>query len=88
MARRQTKSNGQKALTSIPGGIHCAATPDQLEEQDELDEIAIDNFLDALAKVALAVARRRQQLPIRRETPCRVSRCAFHEFRTPFDERS
>ena len=62
MARRQTKSNGQKALTSIPGGIHCAATPEDRNEQEELDEIAINNFLDTLAEVALAVARRRQQL--------------------------
>ncbi len=62
MARRHLKSNGQKALTSIPEGIHCAATPDQVEEQDELDDIAIKNFLDTLADVALAVARRRQQL--------------------------
>ncbi len=62
MARRQTKSNGQKALTSIPEGIHCAATPKDLKEKDELDEIAINHFLDTLAEVALAVARRRQQL--------------------------
>ena len=55
-------SNGQKALTSIPEGIHCAATPEDLNEQDELDEIAINHFLDTLAEVALAVARRRQQL--------------------------
>ncbi len=58
MARRQTKPNGHKALTSIPEGIHCAATPEDLDEQDELDEIAINNFLDTLAQVALAVANR------------------------------
>jgi len=62
VSRRQTESNGQEALTSIPEGIHCAATPEDLKEQDELDEIAINNFLDTLAEVALAVARRRQQL--------------------------
>ena len=62
MAHRHPKSNGQQALTSIPEGIHCAATPEDLNEQDELDEIAINNFLDTLAEVALAVARRRQQL--------------------------
>ena len=28
MARRQTKTNGQKALSSIPRRIHCAATTD------------------------------------------------------------
>ncbi len=59
MSRRQLKSNGQKALTSIPEGIHCAATPEDPEENDELDEIAINHFLDTLAEVALAVANRR-----------------------------
>ncbi len=59
MALRQPKPNGQKALTSIPEGIHCAATPEDLNGQDELDEIAIDHFLDTLAEVALAVANRR-----------------------------
>ena len=47
-------------LTSIPEGIHCAAT--HLEDNDELDEIVINHFLDTLAEVALAVARRMQQL--------------------------
>ena len=59
------------ALTSIRGPIHCAATPDASEhdEHDEHDEhetefdrIAIDNFLDTLAEIALAIARRREQL--------------------------
>ncbi len=59
MARRQTKPNGHKALTSIPEGIHCAATPEDLDGQDELDEIAINNFLDTLAEVAMAIANRR-----------------------------
>ena len=59
MAQRQTKSNGHKALTSIPEGIHCAATPEDPNGQDELDEIAIDYFLDTLAEVAMAIAHRR-----------------------------
>ena len=59
MAQRQTKSNGHKALTSIHEGIHCAATPEDPNGKDELDEIAINNFLDTLAEVALAVANRR-----------------------------
>ena len=59
MAQQKTKSNGHKALTSIPEGIHCAATPEDLNGQDELDEIAIDHFLDTLAEVAVAVANRR-----------------------------
>ena len=53
------------ALTSIHGRIHCAATPDATEhdeDETELDRIAIDNLLDTLAEVALAIARRREQL--------------------------
>ena len=48
-----------KGLTSIHGRIHCAATPDTTETDNELDDIAIDHFLDALAEVALAIARRK-----------------------------
>ena len=43
-------------------GIHCAATPDATkhdEHETELDRIAIDNLLDTLAEIALAIARRR-----------------------------
>ena len=53
------------ALTGIHGRIHCAATPDATEhdeDETELDRIAIDNLLDTLAEVALAIARRREQL--------------------------
>ena len=53
------------ALTGIHRRIHCAATPDASEhdeDETELDRIAIDNLLDALAEVALAIARRREQL--------------------------
>ena len=32
------------------------------EDETELDRIAIDNLLDTLAEVALAIARRREQL--------------------------
>ena len=52
----------ENGLTPIHGGIHCAATPDTTEEGNELDQLAIDHFLDTLAEVAMAVARRRQQL--------------------------
>ncbi len=51
----------RKALTSIGKPIHCGATPDPTEEREELDEIAINTFLDTLVEIALAVARRRQQ---------------------------
>jgi hypothetical protein len=62
MARkpRARKENGQEnALTSIPPRIHCPATTDWVGGRDEIDEIAINNFLDALAQVALAVATRK-----------------------------
>ncbi len=36
-------------------GIHCAATEDRATGQDELDEIAINNFINTLAEVALAM---------------------------------
>ncbi len=59
MAQRKTKIHGHKALTSIHESIHCAATPEDPNGQDELDEIAINNFLDTLAEVAMSVANRR-----------------------------
>ena len=49
-------SNG---LTCIQSRIHCPATqPDVEAEYDELNEIAIEHFLDVLAEVALSVAAR------------------------------
>ena len=53
------------ALTGIHGRIHCAATPDATgfdEHETEFDRIAIDNLLDTLTEIALAIARRREQL--------------------------
>ncbi len=58
MSGPSEKNKEVKALTSIHTGIHCAATPDTPEEPDELDQIAIDTFLDTLAEVALAVSQR------------------------------
>ena len=61
---RAEEGDGADGLTPIHGRIHCAATPDTNKDQleYELDQIAIDHFLDTLAEVALAIARRRQQL--------------------------
>ena len=58
------ESGAEKALTPIHRRIHCGATTDtmQPENENELDNIAVDHFLDTLAEVALSVARRRQQL--------------------------
>ena len=54
------ESGVEKALTPIHTRIHCAATGENLDSEDELDQIAVDNFLDTLAEVTLAIIRRRQ----------------------------
>ena len=61
---RSEESGSVNGLTPIHQRIHCAATPDTNKDQleNELDQIAIDHFLDTLADVVLAIARRRQQL--------------------------
>ena len=46
-------------LTSIHRRIHCAATRDA-DVIDELNRIAIDNFLQTLSDVALSIAKRRE----------------------------
>ena len=46
-------------LTSIHRRIHCAATQDA-HDNDELNRIAIDNFLQTLSDVALSIAKRRE----------------------------
>ena len=56
------ESGLENGLTPIHGRIHCAATPDPTEAENEVDQIAIDNFLGTLAEVAMAVARRKEQL--------------------------
>ena len=54
------KTPEKNGLTGIPQRIHCTATEDSGgSEVDELDRIDIENFLDALAQVALSVATRR-----------------------------
>ena len=56
------ESGGADGLTSIHRRIHCAATLDTLDDENELDQIAIDCFLDTLAEIAMSIARRRQRL--------------------------
>ena len=59
----EPQGGGPDALTGIHGRIHCAATPDTTEhdeDETELDRIAIDNLLDTLAEIALAISQRRQ----------------------------
>ena len=55
--RKKGKSEG---LTPIPQRIHCAATPEG-ETLSEVDIIAVEQFLDTLAEVAMSVASRRLQ---------------------------
>ena len=57
-------SGGENGLTPIHRRIHCGATSDTAESDNELDHIAVDHFLDALAEVALAIARRKEQLDL------------------------
>jgi len=56
--RNEKPQDNENVLTSIPLRIHCPATTDK-EYTDELDEIAIEHFLDTLAQVALAIASRK-----------------------------
>jgi hypothetical protein len=50
----------ENGLTPIPLRIHCPATTERVGGEDELDQIAVDHFLDTLAEVALAVASRKR----------------------------
>ncbi len=59
--RHDQGSREAKGLNSIHAGIHCSATTDSVGAVNELDEIAINNFLDTLAEVALAIASRKQR---------------------------
>ena len=46
-------------LTSIHARIHCAATDAYRTGENELDEIALDNFIKTLAEVAISVVKRK-----------------------------
>ena len=62
MSTPDQSNNGRKALTSIPRRIHCAATDEpepDTDYQKEVDEIDINNFINILAEVTMAVATRR-----------------------------
>ena len=71
MAEEHTNGDGPPAesrhengLTPIHRRIHCGATHDTTNDQNgnELDQIAIDHFLDTLSEVAMAIVRRSEQL--------------------------
>ena len=61
---RSDERGSVNGLTPIHQRIHCAATPVTTADANELDIIAVDNFLDTLAEVALAIARRREHLEL------------------------
>ena len=50
---------GGNGLTGIPLRIHCWAATEGEQESAELDQIAVDHFLDTLAQVALSIAARK-----------------------------
>ena len=51
-----------EGLTSIHPPIHWPDTFHACETTNELEQIHIDNFLNTLAEVALAVAKRKEYL--------------------------
>jgi hypothetical protein len=57
--RTSKESGGENGLTPIPPGIHCPATTGRVGGRDELDEIAVEHFLDTLVEVALAISSRK-----------------------------
>ncbi len=46
-------------LTSIHGRIHCAATDGYQTGENEVENIALDNFIKTLAEVAISVVKRK-----------------------------
>ena len=56
------ESGPVEGLTCIHGRIHWPDTFHACETDDELDQIHIDNFLNTLAEVALAIAKRKEYL--------------------------
>ena len=55
----EAEDSAQNGLTSIHQGIHWPATQEPVEaEYHELDRIAVEAFLDALADVTISIAAR------------------------------
>ena len=55
------ESGPHEALTCIHECIHYTATPSATDD-DELQQIQVQHFLDTLVEVALAIVRRKDQL--------------------------
>ena len=54
----QPRKGRPEGLTSIHARIHCVATRDWVEPESDIDRMMIDNFLETLSEIALAVAAR------------------------------
>ena len=57
----KSENDSAQGLTCIHARIHCVATHDGVEPENEIDRMMIDNFLEALSDVALAVAARESE---------------------------
>ena len=56
---RNAEDSAQNGLTCIPQAIHCPARSNESEaEYDELDSIAVEVFLDTIARIALSISAR------------------------------
>ena len=55
------KDMPEEGLTRIHPRIHCVTTPDGGKNPSEAEEITVDAFIETLAEVAMAVAKRRLQ---------------------------
>ena len=60
--RCEHQNGAPQGLTCIHSRIHCAATQDSEDGYSETDMIVVNNFLNTLAEVALAVAARQSTM--------------------------
>lgn len=56
------EGEGEIGLTCIHGRIHCGAADGPINDKNESHQIEVRHFIDALAEIALAVARRKEGL--------------------------
>ena len=54
--------DGEDGLTCIHRRIHCGAADRPIDDGNEFHQIEIRHFTDALAEIALAIARRKEGL--------------------------
>ena len=55
------KEAPEEGLTPIHPRIHCVATQDGVDQPNETEQIMVKAFIETLAEVAMAVAKRRLQ---------------------------